>query len=194
MPNRNSRNNQSDSNTDSGLEHAWRYFELHATQRLTAFNFFLILSAAVSAGMAAAMQGSPRFAILGVALGLLLVLAAYVFWKLDQRTSFLIKHSEKYISSIETNCLPDDERIFSSEPEHFSSHRSTNGFWHRAWTYGRCFRTVFAVMAAVGAAGAIISSMIFLGAMSWSTPSTNVAPAASQVSVPGGNPEAPASK
>jgi len=154
------------------LEHAWRYFELHAGQRLTSFNFFIVMSGAEAAGMAASIQGRVEFSILGAGLGILLVLTSFVFWKLDQRVSFLIKHAEEYIASSERMLLPEDGRIFSAEPKSFSDHRSNKCFWERAWTYGRCFRVVFFTMGMVGAVGAIVSVMVFMGCISLSTHST----------------------
>lgn len=149
------------------LEHAWQYFELHSKQRLTTFNFFLFLSGAASAGVAAALQGSAHFAILGVALGLLLILASFLFWKLDQRTSFLIKHAEACITSIETACLPEAARVFSSEPSRLLAAQVSARGWRRIWTYGLCFRISFLVMAAVGASGAGIALLRYCGLLSW---------------------------
>jgi hypothetical protein len=85
---------------ESALEHAWRYFELHANQRMTVFNFFLVLAGLAAAGLAAAVQGSPRFAVLGIVWGLLLALVSFVFWKLDQRASFFIKLAEAAIAEL----------------------------------------------------------------------------------------------
>lgn len=46
------------------LEHAWRYFSLHAQQRLSLFNYFLLASGSVVAGPAACLQRSGLFQIL----------------------------------------------------------------------------------------------------------------------------------
>ena len=37
-------------------EHVWTYFQLHAQQRLTAFNFYIVLSAALIAASAALLK------------------------------------------------------------------------------------------------------------------------------------------
>jgi len=89
--------------SDTVLTHAGRYFELHANQRMSVFNFFLALSGVVSAGLAALVQGSAHLIFLGILLGLLLVLVSFIFWKLDQRVSFLIKHAEDALSELEEN-------------------------------------------------------------------------------------------
>ena len=82
---------------DKALEHAWRYFSLHASQRMTVFNYFVVFAGVLCTGMAAALQSTAQIAIVGVALGGLLALLSFVFHKLDQRTSFLIKHAEQAI-------------------------------------------------------------------------------------------------
>ena len=76
------------------FDHAWRYFELHANQRMTVFNFFLVLVGLVAAGIATSRQGAQTLALLGVFLGLLLAFFSFIFWKLDQRVCFLMKQAE----------------------------------------------------------------------------------------------------
>jgi ABC-type uncharacterized transport system permease subunit len=61
------------------LEHAWRYFALHAGQRMSIFNFFLVLSGIVAAGLAACLQRHGPFQLIGVALGVLLALVSFTF-------------------------------------------------------------------------------------------------------------------
>src|SRR4051794_23723757 len=86
---------------DGSLAHAWAYFSLHAGQRITIFNYFVVFSGILATGLATAIQGPPRLASIGVALGLLLSLLSYLFWQLDRRTSFLVKHAEDAIKTIE---------------------------------------------------------------------------------------------
>ena len=84
--------------TEDYRNHAWRYFELHANQRIAVFNFFLVLSGLIAAGLAAAVQAAGLLLVVGAVLGLLLALVSFIFWKLDQRTSFLIKHAEQALA------------------------------------------------------------------------------------------------
>lgn len=98
------------------LEHAWRYFELHANQRISIFNYFVVISGAVSAGIAATWQGSQHFSIVGIVLGLLLSVVSFVFWKLDQRVSFLIKHAESALAEVEQSLPAHSVRLFLLEP------------------------------------------------------------------------------
>lgn len=152
---------------NSALSHGWRYFELHAKQRLVVFNFFVVLSGLIIAGIAASLQGPDRLAILGGALSILLVMVSLLFWKLDQRVSFLIKHAETAIAEVEKASVPEVARLFRDEPSRFSGVCAAAGTWTRPWTYGRCFRFVFLVVAAMGAAGVVISIGRATGALVW---------------------------
>ncbi len=151
-------------NHERALDHCWRYFQLHAVQRLTVFNFYVVLAGLVAAGLSATLQGSPRFAMLGVVLGLILSLLSYVFWKLDQRGSFLVKHAEEAMSEMENATLPEISRLFMREPKRFQTQRIARGLW----TFGRSFRLVFGVMAAFGLCGAFIAGLRAAELFSWS--------------------------
>lgn len=146
-------------------EHAWKYFEIHANQRMVIFNYFLVVSGAIAAGLAATLQGTTRFAALGIALGGLLVLVAFVFWKLDQRVSFLIKRAESALCETEAVFPVAATQLFFAEPEATKA-AAAGPCWQRHWTYGRAFRFVFAAMALFGASGAALSTLKFAGLVS----------------------------
>lgn len=148
---------------EAALSHVWRYFEVHSQQRIAVFNYFLLLSGGVTAGLAATLQGSARLSALGIGLGLLLVLVSFVFWKLDQRSSFLIKRAEQALSRIEGALPSDAQRLFLTEPEHFTQCRARVGFWRRHWTYGQAFRFVFVAMGLFGVVGSTLSALKFGG-------------------------------
>lgn len=148
-------------------EHAWKYFELHANQRIAVFNFFLILSGALAAGIAATLQGTQRFSLLGVGLGILLALVAFVFWKLDQRVSFLVKHGELALAEIEATFPDRGLQLFHQEPAKTAAAQKTSGLWGRLWTYGQVFRFLFWAMAIFGIAGAALCWLRFTGHLTW---------------------------
>ncbi|EKB9382313.1 TPA: hypothetical protein ACID37_006234 [Pseudomonas aeruginosa] len=54
---------------DRSIEHAWKYFELHAQQRMTVFNFFLAIAGLVAAGIGVGLQQGSHFSILVSLLG-----------------------------------------------------------------------------------------------------------------------------
>ncbi len=147
------------SRNEGALAHAWAYFQLHASQRITIFNYFVVFSGILATGLAAAIQAPPRLASVGVALGLLLTLLSYLFWQLDRRTSFLVKHAEEVIKLRE----PADARLVNDEIDKTLDAKKNDGLW----TYGEVFRVIFFVMALVGIGGAIVSGLRWAGFLSW---------------------------
>ena len=141
---------------DGMVEHAWRYFALHSTQRMSLFNFFLVVSASLSAALAASLQGAGIYHALGVALGGLLAVVSLVFWKLDQRTRFLVKHAEAALSELEAGMAIPAARLVSNEPS--KTDAAKEGFvLFRMWTYNTAFRVVFVIMGVFGVIGGGIS-------------------------------------
>ena len=79
--------------------YAWCYFELHASQRMSVFKFFIGLATFLTASLLAATV--QKHHVPGALLGALLTLVSFVFWRLDERTSFLIKRSERALEELE---------------------------------------------------------------------------------------------
>ena len=128
----------------AAIDHAWRYFDLHAGQRMSLFNYYLVLSGLVLAGIAGTYDKFSLHAV-SILLGIALATVAYIFWKLDQRVSFLLKRAELALGQVE-GALPPAARLFHSEPEHTDRACDTDGIW----TYGRSFRVVFFLTGATG--------------------------------------------
>jgi len=151
--------------TNSGFDsqYAWRYFELHSAQRMTLFNYYLIISGAICTGLAATLQGTQAFSVLGVALGGLLTLFSFVFWKLDQRTSSLIKFAESILSIAEADSKA-HFKIFVDK-----NVNSISGSFDviSQWTYGRSFRFTYLLMSAAGIFCSILSFCKAGGVVVW---------------------------
>lgn len=130
---------------ERSIEHAWRYFELHAQQRMTVFNFFLAISGLVAAGVGVGIQQGEAFNILVSLLGCFLMLISFIFWKLDQRVSAMIKQAEAALCYLEGQSLYSEVAIFSKEIAE-TQKRSICGIW----TYGRCFRLSFFLAGLMG--------------------------------------------
>ena len=73
--------------------YAWGYFALHADQRMKLFNFFLILSGLILSAFPA-VRGMAAGVKVVALLPLLLVLTAFIFWRLEERTRRLVKNGE----------------------------------------------------------------------------------------------------
>lgn len=142
------------------MEHAWRYFELHAQQRISVFNFFLATTGLVATGVGICFQQGGKFLFLSSILSLFLSLITFIFWKLDQRVSFLIKNSERSLETLERKYLDVELHLFYNEGR---SGTNNKGFLD-VWSYGRCFRISFVIVALLSTFSFIfsISSNLFI--------------------------------
>ena len=143
--------------------HAWKYFELHAKQRMAIFNFFVVLSGFIATGIAAAFQVAGQILLVGAVLGLLLPIVSFIFWKLDQRVSFLIKNAEKALIASENTLSEPSIRLFTNEVGQTKAAKSSGCSWSRQWTYGECFRTMFVLMGMLGLLGSCLSVARYAG-------------------------------
>jgi len=141
---------------------AWDYFQTHASQRLTTFNFYIVTSGVITAAMVGTFQKEFRFPLIGVGLGLLLIFFSFVFWKLDNRNRSLIKNAEKALRWFEREASPDGLvidpmiRIFTIEENEITENQEL-AFKDRFFSYSKCFRFVFGAFSAVGSIGVAIS-------------------------------------
>ena len=69
-------------------QQAWDYFALHAQQRLTTVNFYLVVATALTAAAVALFGENFRFPGLRMPAGLLLSLLSFAFWRLDIRNHY----------------------------------------------------------------------------------------------------------
>lgn len=88
-------------------EHAWNWFALHATQRMQAFNFFMVATAFLMAAYASVLEKHPVVAAVVAAVGAWL---AFLFNRLDARSSQLVhtgedalKASQAHLASLTSN-------------------------------------------------------------------------------------------
>lgn len=113
------------------------------------FNFFLVLSGLALTGLAYSLHEGGGLGIVAAVLGLLTSIVAFVFWKLDQRVSFLMKRAEEAIIETERYFHLPCARVFTVEERLTAKIRKGNP-WRRYWTYGECFRLVFLIVGAGG--------------------------------------------
>lgn len=81
-------------------DYAWKYFSLHAEQRLKTFHFFVILSTVITGGILTIAKDVSNVGY-AAPLAYLLSILAFVFWKLDLRNKELIKHGENALKTLE---------------------------------------------------------------------------------------------
>ena len=147
-------------------DHVWKYFELHANHRMSMLNFFTVVSGLTIAGIGVALQAAERFSAVGIVLGVGLILLSFIFWKLDQRTAFLIKHAEAAQAVVESE-LPEALQLFSREDAATLAANSNRNLWTAVWTYGRSLRVTFTLIGLVGIAAVIVSVVRFSGLLDW---------------------------
>ena len=79
---------------------AWKYFMVHADQRLKLFQFYITLcTALLAAGGLLIRLEEPK--VLLVILGVFSVFVSFIFWKLDLRTKTLVKRGEEALKTLD---------------------------------------------------------------------------------------------
>jgi len=135
---------------NNGLqEQAWKYFEIHANQRLTIFNFYIALCSAITAGLVATYTKDFLHPSVRALFGILLVLFSVVFWKLDQRVKLLIKNAEAALKFFEEQDCNAVHVTHVFRREEILTQQERAGRWHPS--YAKCFGLVFWVFALLGA-------------------------------------------
>ncbi len=151
--------------SDQAVEHAWKYFELHSNQRITLFNYFLLIMAGLGTAVGVILQASNKFSYVGVFASIFIIIVSVIFWKLDQRTSFLIKQSEQVFKKLERNSSI-DIGIFCNEDANLERANKDKIFTNKIVTYGFLFRSTFLIIGFVGVTGIIIFSLKIIGYIS----------------------------
>jgi len=142
-------------------EYAWKYFALHAEQRLKTFHFFIILSAILSGAIFTIMKDVSNI-VYAIPMCYLISFLAFIFWKLDQRNKELIKHSENVLKSIET-CFElqcdNIPNLFKDEGKKNNKNKFFIPLINSRWSYSNCFNWIFFIF---GISGFISASLLLI--------------------------------
>jgi hypothetical protein len=142
-------------------DYAWKYFALHADQRLRAFNFYLLIVAVILGGLLAYLKDA-RSPVYAAPAGFLLPILSYIFWRLDGRSQEFIRHAETVLKAIEKDIpveqVPEELRLFIGEDtktQQLRKQRGTPGLNPISWARGHfgyygCFKAAFVLFALVG--------------------------------------------
>ena len=143
-------------------DYAWEHFKLHATQRFTTFNFFIVLSVLMTTGLATALSKDFQFPELAFYLSMLLVVISFVFWKLDQRARQLLEVSKDALKELENAAGEELQfwalfrvEVIRTNKRKAESHLLAPHRWHL--TYLHCFGVIYALFGILGAIGLYIS-------------------------------------
>lgn len=148
-------------------KYAWDYFALHAQQRLTTFNFFLVFSTLLTGGLLTTFQREFRVPMLGVVAGILLALLAFVFWRLDRRNRQLIKNAEDGLRHLERAWNPGTEpppfAVFLRDASYVERARKRGWGVNGHWSYSDCFNVAYLAMGLIGLGGASAAAWLLIG-------------------------------
>ena len=144
---------------------AWNYFEYHATQRLTTFNFYLTLSSLISSALFFSLNSANLFWI-SIFLGFLLIIFSFIFQKLDRRNRDLINGAEEALKYFEKETrlpkdgnLPHITKIFLREEILTKKKKGEKSwfFWKNYLTYSDSFSVIYFGFGIIGGAGVVLS-------------------------------------
>lgn len=156
---------------EAARKQSWDYFQMHSSQRLTTFNFYIVISSVVTTALFSTFQKDYKVPVLGIPLGLLLMLFSYIFWKVDQRNKQLIKGAEDALKYFESTWELEDKegsphvaKIFQHEEFETNKRKEKRSIlpWKRYYSYSNSFNMVFIGFAVVGLVGIVITTIRFL--------------------------------
>jgi len=147
--------------------HLWSYFSLHAQQRMGAFQFFITLETGLIGAGLFILQSKSQFAnsFWALMIGPMIVMLAFVFWKIDQRTKDLIAKGEQGLKELEIFFMANSSVVrqfpFASDPQSTGLVK-TFPLMQGRLTYSKSFGTVFVASAIFGGVFtvALFSSLI----------------------------------
>lgn len=111
---------------DVQLRYAWDWFQYHAGQRLTAFNFFLILMGAVLVGYANAATGDSP--VLGVTVAAIGLVVSAGFLAMDLRNAELVQYGRDALEDLETR-YPTLPQIRTGDAQRKALETAMKGWW-----------------------------------------------------------------
>jgi hypothetical protein len=144
-------------------DYAWSYFQLHANQRISSFNFFVVIAALLTTGLAGTLKSDFTQHYVGVILALSLIVISFIFWKMDQWVRYLIKHAEEALKAIEEKWMSQEDFIgpalalFRTKEEKTENIRGLGSWnpWQWHLSYANCFGAVYLVFGVLGVVGGI---------------------------------------
>ncbi|HKS58205.1 MAG TPA: hypothetical protein VJS12_23115 [Steroidobacteraceae bacterium] len=83
--------------------YAWDWFEYHAGQRTSMFNYGIAAAAILAAGFGSSIEKEPGVA---VAIGLVGIVVCLSFLRVDARNKFLVGRGEELLRAVEATLMP----------------------------------------------------------------------------------------
>jgi len=161
------------------LDLSWKYFQQHAQQRISFFNFFVIFSGLMTTALITTFQEKFSAHLVGIGIGLMLSFISIVFWKVDQRNKFLTKIGEEAIKELElnyqfNNVYPNIDKIKIFTYEGIQTQNLKGHKWWKIFTkqfsLGLLFNFIFLLFFSIGLIGAGVSVYYQVRYVSTQTP------------------------
>lgn len=152
------------------LNTSWLYFQQHAQQRISYFNFFVAFSTLLTTGMISTFKGGFGNHYIGIFLGIAQAFLSLMFLKIDKRNKELTKHGENILKKIEKKYYTDQHlRLFCLEEQETDERRNQERkkypcMWcKRGMSHGNAFLHIFWFFGGIGLIGTIISTYVLFG-------------------------------
>ena len=154
--------NESNITESEVLNLAWSYFSLLAQQRLTYFNFFIVLMGVISTALVTSFQEKLDVHVVGIGLGLIEAFLCFTFWKIDERNKYLTKHMENVIKYIEHGYKCEEIKIFTTEEIMTAQLRNVqnNHIFTKQLSHSQLHKMFYIVFSTIGILGAIVSLVL----------------------------------
>jgi len=118
----------------------------------------VILCQILTAGLAGVFKKESECHIVGIVLGVSLTLISFIFWKLDQRVRYLVKHAETALKELEKKWTDSNKdtlpaiALFCVEEKITSEIREPYGIFPWKWhlSYANCFSAVYIIFGSIG--------------------------------------------
>lgn len=124
-------------NEGEKIELPWKYFQLHAGQRISTFHFYIVLTGLTLNATSSAIEKNNT--LIALLLSAVIIVISYIFARLDIRTRSLIKHAEEIIKNIENNESYSYPRLFTTSENLTLSKKK----WYVLNSYSDGFHAVF---------------------------------------------------
>ena len=83
--------------------YAWDWFEYHAGQRTSMFNYGIAAAAILAAGYGSSIEKEPE---VSVAIGVVGIIVSLSFLRVDARNRFLVDRGEAMLRAVEATLMP----------------------------------------------------------------------------------------
>ncbi|MFA9432834.1 hypothetical protein [Egicoccus sp. AB-alg2] len=129
------------------FDHGWRWFSLHADQRMRAMNFFLVAAAFLTVSYIGALDDERH--VVAALVAVLGLVATGAFWTLESRTRQLVHVGEAAMKAVEGR-LAETTGLEAAHLTAIADDRAPAGL-----TYSTAFRAIYAAFT-VGALTAAV--------------------------------------